>query len=174
MLDGQPDQRALDDRQRSRTAGAAEPTNLQLLRVWSARAETAWLAGNDARAAQEAERGLAAATTELTGWVTGELVCWVHRAGGMVDPAWPAAGPFALELSGQCEAAAEAWDALGCPYEAALARLDGAAAALRQGLAPFESLGARRAAARTRQLMQHRGVRPPAHGLRRSTRTNPA
>jgi DNA-binding CsgD family transcriptional regulator len=147
---------------------------MQLLPVRAARAEAAWLAGDDVGARREAECGLTEVTAEVSGWATGELARWARRAGESVDPAWPAAEPFVHELAGRADAAAAAWDARGCPYDAALALLDGDPPALRRALARFESLGAGPAAARTRQLMRDRGVRPPAHGIRRSTRTNPA
>jgi DNA-binding NarL/FixJ family response regulator len=85
----------------------------------------------------------------------------------------PAAEPFALELAGDWAGAAARWDRLGCPYDAALARMSGDAPALRQALAAFESLGARPAVARTRALMRSRGVRPIRRGPRAATRANP-
>jgi hypothetical protein len=42
-----------------------------------------------------------------------------------VPPVVRAAGPFAFELSGDWRAAALAWEELGCPYDAGLARLGG-------------------------------------------------
>ena len=42
-----------------------------------------------------------------------------------VPPVVRAAGPFAFELSGDWRAATLAWEELGCPYDAGLARLGG-------------------------------------------------
>jgi DNA-binding CsgD family transcriptional regulator len=105
-------------------------------------------------------------------WLSGPLACWIRRAGG-TPPQVPAAEPYALELAGDWAGAAARWDSLGCPYDAAVARLSGDAAALHQALAAFEALGARPAVARTRALMRTRGVRPVRRGPRAATRTNP-
>jgi DNA-binding NarL/FixJ family response regulator len=69
--------------------------------------------------------------------------------------------------------AGDGFDALEMPFEAARARLDGAAlapaadaaaavAAAQDSLAVFERLGARRYADRARRLLHELGARPPA------------
>ncbi|MFG2476652.1 helix-turn-helix transcriptional regulator [Streptomyces fagopyri] len=139
---------------------------------WEARVEAAWLAGDDERVRAEAERGLDALEGRSHPWLSGPLACWIRRAGG-TPPQVPAAEPHALELAGDWAGAAARWDTLGCPYDAALARLSGDAPALHQALAAFESLGARAAVARTRAVMRTRGVRPIRRGPRAATRANP-
>ncbi|QFZ75192.1 AAA family ATPase [Streptomyces fagopyri] len=139
---------------------------------WEARVEAAWLAGDDERVRAEARRGLDASQDRSHPWLSGPLACWIRRAGG-TPPRVPAAGPHALELAGDWSGAAALWDTLGCPYDAALARLSGDAPALHQALAVFESLGARSAVARTRAVMRSRGVRPIRRGPRAATRANP-
>ncbi|MHA6629872.1 ATP-binding protein [Pseudonocardia sichuanensis] len=140
--------------------------------VYQARAEAHWLAGDDEAALAEVRRGLAAVTEDSDPWMVGALARWARLAGGDA-PAVPAAGPFALELAGDWREAARAWEALGCRYDAALARLAGDAAALGQALEAFESLGARPAAARARQRLRHLGVRYGHRGPRAATRANP-
>ncbi|MGW3156393.1 ATP-binding protein [Streptomyces sp. NPDC001089] len=139
---------------------------------WEARVEAAWLAGEDERVRAEARRGLDALTDREHPWLSGALACWIRRSGEK-PPRVPASEPHALELAGDWAAAAEHWDALGSPYDAALARLSGDAPALRRALAAFESLGARPAVARTRAVMRSRGVRPVRRGPRAATRANP-
>ncbi|WP_237751095.1 helix-turn-helix transcriptional regulator [Streptomyces collinus] len=136
---------------------------------WEARVEAAWLAGDDERAQAEAQQGLAALTERAHPWLTGALACWIHRAGGTPPPV-PAVGPYALELNGDSTAAARLWEELGCPYNAAMARLSADDTALRQGLADLERLGSRPAAARARAVMR---VRPVRSGPRAATRSNP-
>ncbi|MFE2138573.1 ATP-binding protein, partial [Streptomyces sp. NPDC059466] len=114
---------------------------------WEARVEAAWLADDHERVRAEARRGLDALAGRSHPWLSGALACWIRRAGG-TPPQVPAAEPHALELAGDWAGAAALWDTLGCPYDAALARLSGDAPALHQALAVFESLGARPAAAR--------------------------
>ncbi|MFE2289000.1 ATP-binding protein [Streptomyces sp. NPDC059443] len=141
---------------------------------WEARVEAAWLVGDHELVRAAAGRGLATLTEQgrIHPWLSGPLACWIRRAGGTPPPV-PAAGPYALELAGDWAGAAALWDRLGCPYDAALARLSGDAPALHQALAAFESLGARSAVVRTRALMRTRGVRPVRRGPRAATRANP-
>ncbi|MER5638817.1 AAA family ATPase [Kitasatospora sp. NPDC002227] len=153
-------------------ATAADPTDLFLLGpVWEARAEAAWLDGEDERAVAEAGRGLAVVTVHSDPWLAGGLSVWARR-GGARPPEVPAAEPFAAELAGAWQAAAAAWDGRGCAYEAALARLDGDASAVHAALTAFEALGARPAAARARAKLKALGVRVGAHGPRPATRAN--
>ncbi|MEW2295831.1 AAA family ATPase [Streptomyces sp. NPDC006743] len=139
---------------------------------WEARVEAAWLAGDQERVQAEARRGLAALEERSHPWLSGPLACWIRRAGG-TPPRVPAAQPYALELAGDWAGAAERWERLGCPHDAALARLSGDAGALHQALDAFECLGARPAVAYTRALMRARGVRPVRRGPRAATRANP-
>ncbi|MER7309527.1 LuxR family transcriptional regulator [Streptomyces griseoluteus] len=139
---------------------------------WEARVEAAWLAGDQELVQTEARRGLAALAERTHPWLSGPLACWIRRAGG-TPPQVPAAEPYALELTGDWAGAAARWDGLGCPYDAALARLSGDAAALREARAAFEALDARPAVARTRAVMRARGVRPVRRGARAATRANP-
>ena len=76
------------------------------------------------------------------------------------------AEPWALELAGDGEAAAQRWTELGCPYESALALTvaDGEEP-LRRSLAELERLGATRTAARVARMLRSRhGVRGLAAG----------
>ncbi|MEU6576119.1 AAA family ATPase [Streptomyces sp. NPDC046805] len=139
---------------------------------WEARAEAAWLAGDDERALAEARHGLVALADRVHPWLSGALACWIRRVGG-TPPRAPAAGPHALELAGDWAGAATRWSELGSPYDAAVARLAGDASALRAALAAFEALGARPAVKRTRAVMRNRGVRPVSCGPRAATRANP-
>ena len=86
-----------------------------------------------------------------------------------------AAEPYAAELLGDHERAAELWAELGCPYEAALA-LAGADDddALRGSLAELQALGAAPAAAIVARRLRERGARGLPRGPRATTRENPA
>ena len=81
-------------------------------------------------------------------WFTGELALWRARAGVAEDAAGVDRRAVPLELAGRPEEAAERWDALNCPYEAAVARAD---------LDALGRLGARAAVLRLRR----RGPRRP-------------
>jgi DNA-binding CsgD family transcriptional regulator/tetratricopeptide (TPR) repeat protein len=118
--------------------------------VRSARAEAAWLAGNRERVRAEAQTIYDQALQQRHPWFTGELGCWLWRAGErVVLPAW-AARPFALQVAGAWREAAAEWERLGCPYEQALALRDGDPSAQQMALEVFNGLGARPAVQVTR------------------------
>jgi DNA-binding CsgD family transcriptional regulator len=82
--------------------------------------------------------------------------------------------PYALEISGDWQGAARAWDLLGCPYErACMFAWYGAEDEQRQALAIFEQLGATPAALALRKQMRDQGVRGIPRGARTSTRGHP-
>ncbi|HKH53232.1 MAG TPA: AAA family ATPase [Mycobacterium sp.] len=163
---------------------ATEPADL--LRsgpVWAARAEAAWLAGDDRTARAEALAGLAAATAPGTDpWLVGHLHRWVHLTGGPPNGSFDADAltPYSREVTGDWRGAAEEWGRRGCPYDVALALLGGDAAAVEAALETFCDLGARAAAKRARQrLAALRGqtrcgsradTRADPHGLTRRER----
>ena len=76
-------------------------------------------------------------------------------------------------MAGDWRAAADAWEAIGCPYEQALALMDGDEAAQRTALAIFERLGARPAAEIVRQRLRSAGARGLPRGPRPTTQANP-
>jgi DNA-binding CsgD family transcriptional regulator len=140
-----------------------------------ARAEAFWLAGDHAGVVAETDRALALAERCGAGWVVGELACWRARAGAPVTPAIAVAEPYALELAGEHEAAADRWAALGCPYEAAIARAGAAdEAAQRQAHDELLALGAGGAAAVVARSLRRRGAGGLPRGPRETTRENPA
>lgn len=105
----------------------------------------------------------------------GELWTWRRRAGVQDSiEVGAAAAPFALELSRKWRAAAEVWDDIGCPYEAALAWVEtDEEPSLREALAVFQRLGAVPAARFVAQRLRKHGVRSIGRGPRRSTIDNP-
>jgi hypothetical protein len=88
--------------------------------VAAARAEAGWLAGDPAAVAEAVEYALPVA--QERGWdlLSGELADWSRRAGLPVEVSG-VAEPYALQLAGRWRRAAERWEEIGCPYEAALA-----------------------------------------------------
>jgi len=149
-----------------------EPDLMRLGPIHDARAEIAWLAGDDERAIAEARRGLAGAGPTADPWQAGPLAAWIYRAGGDI-PDVPAAEPYALEMAGDWAGAAAAFERRGLPYEAALARLGGDAGAVRDALAAFTRLGAHvpaeRARSRLREMGERRGTRGPRNASRRNS-----
>jgi DNA-binding CsgD family transcriptional regulator len=143
--------------------------------VTSARCEIAWLAGDPTGAAAAAARTWASVRPEDSPWDLGVVATWLQ---GDSPPSGPGpsalAAPLALEVTGRWAEAAQAWSALGCPYEEALALArSGQEPALRRAVAGFEAVGAPAAAARARALMRARGWTAP-RPARASTRSHPA
>jgi DNA-binding CsgD family transcriptional regulator len=139
--------------------------------VHAARAEAAWLAGDPDRTAAEAGAAYRLALEKRHLWFAGELAYWQWKAGALEEaPDW-IAEPYRAALGGDPLAAAAAWAARGCPYEAARARAEAdGEEALREALSTFEQLGARPAAQACIRSLRALGVRGP----RPATRANPA
>ena len=77
---------------------------------------------------------------------------------GLVRPQTQIAEPYASQIAGDHVRAAQLWDGLGCPYQAALALLDATdEAPLRDSLTRLERLGAIAAARVARRRMRDLG-----------------
>lgn len=152
----------------------ASPTGTlqRLAPVRAARAEAAFLQGDRARAAAEAEAAYDLAVKHRHRWHAGELSCWRRLGGDMIAVPRFAADPYRLQLGGDWREAADAWGTLGCPYEQARALADGDAEAQIQALDLFTRLGAGPAAAALRQRMRDGGLRRIPRGPRATTRQN--
>lgn len=139
----------------------------------AARAEWRWLQGDSMGCRAEAMVGLQLALEHDDPLSARHISIWLWRSGDQRDalPGTPA--PHILEMSGDWRAAADAWEQLGCPYEQALALLDGDEAAQLEALALFERLGARPAAAIARRRLRQAGVRGLPRGPRSATQANP-
>lgn len=155
---------------------ARETGELQRLApVRAARAEAAWLAGRSEEVDAETRDALAQAVALRDPWAAGELAFWRWRAGlPGATPAF-AARPYRLQTEGRAAEAAEAWRAIGCPYEraTALADLDDEAS-LREAHDALRGLDARPLADRVARRLRERGVRDLARRPRASTRANPS
>jgi DNA-binding NarL/FixJ family response regulator len=82
--------------------------------------------------------------------------------------------PYALALAGDLRGAAGLWVALGCPYEAALARAESEdEETLRQALEELRALGAHPAATMVARRLREGGASVP-RGPRATTRANEA
>ena len=93
----------------------------RLTPVAAARAEAAWIAGRISDVAAEIDRAWGTAVTHPQPWDLGELSWWLRVSGDDRQIPAPVAEPFALMLAGDHRAAAQEWQALGCPLWAAYA-----------------------------------------------------
>jgi DNA-binding CsgD family transcriptional regulator len=141
---GDPDgEQVLDE-----ALGLALPTG-ELQRIGPvalARAESNWLNGVHDGCISEAQTVYTLAVNSADSRRLSESAFWIWRAGGSLLQIDIGSGPFTLQIMGDWRAAAVAWERLGCPYEQALALMDGDVLAQTQSLEIFERLGARPAA----------------------------
>ncbi|HET6642720.1 MAG TPA: AAA family ATPase [Gaiellaceae bacterium] len=141
----------------------------------AARAELAWLTGDAGAINELTAPALSLAVERGAAWYVGQLACWRRRAGLDEPVAIAVPEPHALELAGNAEEAAEAWERLGCPYDAALARAaSDAVDTIRRAHDELVELGAHATAAVVARRLRERGVRGIARGPRAATRANAA
>ncbi|UBV45366.1 AAA family ATPase (plasmid) [Deinococcus taeanensis] len=156
-------------------AMATQTGTLQRLApVRAARAEAAWLSADPDRTFEEAHAAYPLASRHHHPWFMGELAYWQWKAGHAVA-AHDLAEPYALQMAGRWQDAAQLWTQLNCPYEAARAFAEGhTEAALKQALGLFESLGARPAATHVTQQLRQLGVKGPFRAPREAAGPDPA
>jgi DNA-binding CsgD family transcriptional regulator/tetratricopeptide (TPR) repeat protein len=155
----------------------AEPTG-ELQRVEpaaAARAEAAWLQGRKNALVEASDAALALALDRHAPWIVGELACWRHRAGVNEPLPIEVPEPWASELAGDHERAAQRWDELDSPYDSALALLGSEEPeSLLRARETLRELGAGPAMAIVTRRLREQGIRGLPRGPRASTRENPA
>jgi DNA-binding CsgD family transcriptional regulator len=138
-----------------------------------ARAEAAWLEGRHDAVLEATESAYDLALRYRVPRFVGELAVWRLR-GGARETVRGAAEPHTLELAGRWQRAADRWDKLGCPYEAALALAEiDRESTLGPALERLGALGARPAATIVARRLRRHGARVP-RGPYAATRANPA
>ena len=125
----------------------------------AARAEAAWLRGDLDQVAAEAAPAYELALSRNDPWILGQLAFWMWHAGVQDAPIDRLARPYSLMIQGEWQSAAQEWEQIGCPFERAMALMEGDEPAKLEALAIFERLGARPAADILRQELQARGVK---------------
>jgi DNA-binding CsgD family transcriptional regulator len=152
------------------------PPGVRHLFLRAALVELAWLADDFGDGCRQARAALTAPFAfELTR-SAGDTLLWAARCGERLEPPPDAPAlpePVRLELAGDWRGATRAWQALGAPYEAALAALPGDEHAARNAVATLQRLGAAGAA---RAFARERAARGATslRGPRRSTLAHPA
>jgi DNA-binding CsgD family transcriptional regulator/tetratricopeptide (TPR) repeat protein len=140
----------------------------------AARAEAAWLAGQNDECCEEARLGYEWAVRKGDARLIGQLSFWLWRAGSAPPDENRGTTPFEQQVRGNWQQAASEWQRLGCPYEEALALADGDSFARLRSLAILDELGAVRVAAFLRRKMRAQGIRRIPRGARPATKRNPA
>jgi DNA-binding CsgD family transcriptional regulator/tetratricopeptide (TPR) repeat protein len=168
---GDPHAEALLDEARdlARTIGESQ----RIEQVAAARAEWRWLAGDREGCAAEATVAFHPESLPDHSSYQDEVVLWLWRGGALKEALPGIRPPYALEIAGDWQAAAAAWERIGCPWEHALALLAGDEQAQRSALSIVERLGASPAIAIARRLLRARGVKGLSRGPRPKTRAHP-
>jgi DNA-binding CsgD family transcriptional regulator/tetratricopeptide (TPR) repeat protein len=141
--------------------------------IRTARAEAAWLAGDQKKTMEEARAVYDLAVRRQHPWYGGELTFWRWMAGDKPSPTAWMARPYTLLMAGNWREAAQEWERLGCPYERAVALAEGDLDARIAALEIFERLGARPSAEKLRQILQVVEVDRLPRRPRLSTLENP-
>ena len=141
--------------------------------VYIARAEAAWLSGEQERTLKEVEAFYDVAVENHQPGFAAELAYWAWKAGRVVEIYDWMLQPFILQIQGDWSGSAAAWKSLGCPYEQARALSEGDQDAQIEALAIFESLGARPMADKTRRKLRQAGVQTIPRGPVATTKENP-
>ena len=136
-------------------------------------AEIAWLERREEDVRGATQPAAELAVVRRSPEFAGRLAYW-RRKHGIVDELPPWLGePWASQLGGDWEGAAARWNALGCPYEEALALSESHDPdALVRALDLCRQLGAKPLAAMVSRRLRELGVRGVARGPRASTLTN--
>ncbi|HVS32207.1 MAG TPA: AAA family ATPase, partial [Thermoanaerobaculia bacterium] len=116
-------------------------------------AEAAWLSGDMRPVLGVLRDAYAKALDRRQPQSIAELGFWMWRGGELSELPDLAALPFATHARGDLRRAAEEWGALGCPYQQAMALLDGDADTAAEGLAMLERIGAGGVAALMRRRL---------------------
>src|SRR5690606_20445098 len=129
-------------------------------------AELEWLAGRPERGCEVLTDPWRESLATDSQWAQGEIGYWLWQCGGLESLPAGAAKPFRLMVSGQWHEAALAWEHIGCPYEQALALMDGDSAARLEAMAILTRLGARPLAQRLRGRLRDEGTASIPRGPR--------
>ena len=174
---GDPDVEAPLDTVRELSATLAELQ--RSVYVAAVSAEQAWLGTEGATSSLESAAAMLRSVHSLAmernaRWAAEDTGLWLHTLGHPVESAAELSSPYREHCSGDWRSAAEAWLLRERPYERAMALSEGDAAAQREALGLFDSLGAVPAAARLRRYMRAQGARAIPRGPIAGTRANPA
>jgi DNA-binding CsgD family transcriptional regulator len=139
----------------------------------AARAEWRWLQSDHVGCVSEAERGLQANSHLRIPRYDSALAVWLWRCGAPAPAPVNTLPAYALQIARDWRTAADNWRRIDCPYEQALALLDGEETAQRSALTLFEQLGALPAVEIARKRLRAQGARRLPRGPHPGTRANP-
>jgi DNA-binding CsgD family transcriptional regulator/tetratricopeptide (TPR) repeat protein len=168
---GDPDSNA--PLEEARALAGPEPELQRFGTLAAVCSEAAWLAGDMKGVVTEAMPAYQRVSQRRDPRMKGELAAWLWRANALEGTPAEIAEPYAMEISGNWQAAARTWQTLGSPYEHAIVLgWYGGEPEQREALAIFERLGAAPAAEALRRQMRACGIRGIPRGVHSSTEQN--
>lgn len=151
---------------------------VRMLPVAAAIVERTWLTGVPDPRLDECRSLLESAPITGLEWARGELTMWLRRidaSGGPAVEGRTVAEPYRLLFDGHFRAAADAFQQLSTPYDAALALVESSDPKLaRRALDVLDRLGADAVAAKVRFDLRAAGTQTVPAPRRATTRANPA
>jgi DNA-binding CsgD family transcriptional regulator len=106
-------------------------------------------------------------------WQIGAMRVWAQRLGLELDGPVAVTGPFALELQGAYERAADMWLSLGVPFEAAICLLHGNTRNFPEAARILKTIGALATINTAKRIARARGMELSQRGPYRSARAHP-
>lgn len=146
----------------------------RLIPLLVAELELSWLTGESIPTAELERAENEVVSSKDNFWYYSELSYWKYKCGLPVRDDIQYAGPFEHQIKGDLEKAIGQWRLLGCPYEYALALLEGNEEQQKEGLNILKALGADGVYEKAKMELKAKGVRVIPTGPRESTRNNPA
>jgi DNA-binding NarL/FixJ family response regulator len=101
-------------------------------------------------------------------WTPGAIAFWLWAAGELQEAPSGIAEPYRLVIERNTTAAADIWEALGCPYDRAVALAHGDDDSQVEAVALFDDLGADAVSRKLRKSLRDRGIAVP-RGKTRTT-----
>ena len=172
---GEPEEGALDA---ARALPTATRDTMRLAPIAMVDAEALWLGLERPQALAQLRKAFEMCRA-IRGqpWNLAGTALWLRLLGEEVPLAEISAHirpEYRAHIAGDWRTAAAHWEAVGCPYERAIALSAGDEAAQRESLALFDAIGALPAAARVRRQLRASGARDVPRGPIAQTRASPA
>jgi DNA-binding CsgD family transcriptional regulator/tetratricopeptide (TPR) repeat protein len=146
-------------------------SQILVLNCW-ALAETHWLRGRLQKAREAVQLGWQSRGNTIDPWLIGRLIVWARRLGIVLDYSQRVAEPYQLEMDGKLAQAANAWKALGVPFEQALCLMQCGQAGLLQAIDIFASLRAQPALELASAMARKQGLKGVKRGPYAAAKAN--
>jgi ATP/maltotriose-dependent transcriptional regulator MalT len=157
-----------------RDAAMATKEIQRILPLVTSELEFGWLTGEviDQNLLSEVESKFF--STKNNSWFYTEYAYWKRRVGSLPDEdVNNFLTPLKLEFAGDWKAASLAWEKIGCPYEQALALMDGTEESQNEGMRILNNLKATGTINHYRRKLNLKSPKPATKGPRESTLNNP-